>query len=99
MTITKPGVRLKETSLKVGVSTFFIFSPLEWHMCTHPREVTRLFPNHLKGSVRAESLQSFHRSVPWVLTECYSWRPDFEVLLSIITSKCFEEEGGSLPPQ
>ena len=54
MTITKPGVRLKETSLKVGVSAFFIFSPSEWHMCTHPREVTRLSPNHLKGSVRAE---------------------------------------------
>ena len=54
MTITKPDIRLKEISLKVGVSVCFIFSPSEWHMCTHPREVTRLSPKHVKGSVRAE---------------------------------------------
>lgn len=41
MAITKPGVRLKETSSKVGVSAFFIFSPSEWHMCTCPREVKK----------------------------------------------------------
>ena len=51
MTINKPGVRLKGTSLKVGVSACFVFSPMEWHMCTHPRELP---PNLVKGSIRVE---------------------------------------------
>ena len=54
MTITKPGVRLKEILLKVGVSACFIFSPSQWHMCAHPKEMTRLSPNHVKGSIRVE---------------------------------------------
>ena len=56
MTITKPGVRLKETSLKVGISACFIFTLSEWPMCTDLREVTQFSPNHVKGSVRAEHM-------------------------------------------
>ena len=54
LTITKPSVCVKETSLKVGISACFIFSLSEWPMCTDLREVTQICPNHVKGLVTAE---------------------------------------------